>query len=241
VLAIDPQTGKIKWYYQFTPHDVHVWDANEPAVLVDTPYRGQERKLLLLANRNGFFYVLDRTNGKLLLGKQFVDRLTWASGIGADGRPQLLQEGDVRCPEAPANWNATAFSPMTHLFYVVVDEKCTVQLQGGGKAKHPEVGPAQRYLRALNIETGKVVWQDKLRGNVEGKRRAGVLATAGGLIFYGDPAGDFVAADESSGKVLWHLTTSGENKASPMTYTAGGRQYVAVAIGANIISFGLPQ
>src|SRR5205814_5802143 len=98
VLALNPDTGKLKWYYQFTPHDVHVWDATEPPVLVDTRYRGQDRKLLMMANRNGFFYVLDRTNGQVLLAKPFINRLTWASGIGADGRPQLIQEGDVSCP-----------------------------------------------------------------------------------------------------------------------------------------------
>jgi PQQ-dependent dehydrogenase (methanol/ethanol family) len=242
VLAVDPHTGKIKWYYQFTPHDVHVFDANEPAVLVDTEYQGEPRKLLLLANRNGFFYVLDRTNGKLLLGKPFITHLTWASGIGPDGRPQLLQEGDVTCPgeDTATNWSATSFSPLTHLFYVMANEKCIARLNGNFRDK-PHVGPAQRYLRALNIETGKIVWQDKLEGNAEGKRKAGVLGTAGGLIFYGAPAGDFEAVDESNGKVLWHFTTSGENKASPMTYTAGGRQYVAMAIGANIISFALPD
>ena len=110
ILALNPDTGKLKWYYQFTPHDVHVWDATEPPVLIDTLYRGQDKKLLLLANRNGFFYVLDRTNGKILLAKSFMKHLTWASGIGADGRPQLLPEGDVTCPEDATNWNATAFS-----------------------------------------------------------------------------------------------------------------------------------
>ena len=97
MLALDPDTGKLKWHYQFTPHDVHVWDATEPPVLVNARYRGQDRKLLLQANRNGFFYVLDRTNGKVLLAKKFVEQVTWASGIGADGRPQLLP---------PANWYA---------------------------------------------------------------------------------------------------------------------------------------
>jgi PQQ-dependent dehydrogenase (methanol/ethanol family) len=241
ILALNPDTGKLKWYYQFTPHDVHVWDATEPPVLIDTLYRGQDRKLLLLANRNGFFYVLDRTNGKILLAKSFMKHLTWASGIGADGRPQLLPEGDVTCPEDAANWNATAFSPLTHLYYVMADEKCVIKLSPGNfKDEHPQAEPGKRYLRALDIETGKTVWEDPQIGTIEGKRKAGVLATAGGVLFYGDPTGDFVAVDERNGKTLWHFTTNGENKASPMTYMAGGQQFIVIAIGPNIVCFGLP-
>jgi PQQ-dependent dehydrogenase (methanol/ethanol family) len=241
ILALNPDTGKLKWYYQFTPHDVHVWDATEPPVLIDTLYRGQDKKLLLLANRNGFFYVLDRTNGKILLAKSFVKRLTWASGIGADGRPQLLPEGDVTCPEDATNWNATAFSPLTHLYYVMADEKCVVKLLPGKfKDERPQEEPAKRYLRALDIETGKTVWEDPQIGTIEGKRKAGVLATAGGVLFYGDPTGDFVAVDGRNGKTLWHFTTNGENKASPMTYMTGGQQFIAIAIGPNIVCFGLP-
>jgi PQQ-dependent dehydrogenase (methanol/ethanol family) len=241
ILALNPDTGKLKWYYQFTPHDVHVWDATETSVLIDTLYRGQDRKLLLLANRNGFFYVLDRTNGKILLAKSFMKHLTWASGIGADGRPQLLPEGNVTCPEDATNWNATAFSPLTHLYYVMADEKCVVKLSPGNfKDERPQVEPGKRYLRALDIETGKTVWEDPQVGTIEGKRKAGVLATAGGVLFYGDPTGDFVAVDQRNGKTLWHFTTNGENKASPMTYTAAGQQFIVIAIGPNIVCFGLP-
>src|SRR5688572_9151590 len=131
VLALDPATGKLKWYYQFTPHDVRDWDANEPNVLVNTTYRGEERKLLLHADRNGFFYVLDRTNGQLLLAEKFVRRLTWASGIGADGRPVRVPERDVSCPDHATNWHATAFSPTTRLYYVMATEKCVVRLSPG--------------------------------------------------------------------------------------------------------------
>jgi PQQ-dependent dehydrogenase (methanol/ethanol family) len=241
MLAFTPATGKLKWYFQFTPHDVHVWDATEPPVLVDTRYRGQNRKLLMMANRNGFFYVLDRTNGKVLLAKPFINRLTWASGIGVDGRPQLLQEGGVSCPEIAANWNATAFSTQTHLFYTVALEKCVAKLAPGDwKKEPPQKDPGKKYIRALDIETGKVVWEKAEIGNTEGKREAGLLATAGGLIFYGDPGGDFEAMDERNGKTLWHFITNGENKASPMTYIVGGRQFVAVAVGPNILSFALP-
>jgi PQQ-dependent dehydrogenase (methanol/ethanol family) len=241
ILALNPDTGKLKWYYQFTPHDVHVWDATETPVLVNTKYRGQDRKLLLQANRNGFFYVLDRTNGQILLAEKFVRRVTWASGIGPDGRPQLLDEGDVSCPEVATNWNSTAFSPVTHLYYVMALEKCAVRLKPGSwKNERPQLEPGKKYLRALDIETGKVVWEKPQIGPAEGKRNAGVLATAGGIVFYGDPSGDFVAVDERDGKTLWHFPTNGINKASPMTFAVDGKQFVALAVGPNILCFGLP-
>ena len=145
MLALDPDTGKLKWHYQFTPHDVHVWDATEPPVLVNARYHGQDRKLLLQANRNGFFYVLDRTNGKVLLAKKFVEQVTWASGIGADGRPQLLPPGELVCPEDATNWGATAYSPVTRLYYLMALEKCTVRLlPGNWNKEHPPEKPGQK-------------------------------------------------------------------------------------------------
>ena len=240
VLALDPATGKMKWYYQFTPHDLKDQDANQPPVLVDTRFHGQDRKLMLFANRNGFFYVLDRTNGKVLLAKPFVKRLTWASGIDADGRPQLQREGDLTCPDTATNWNATAFSPKTRLYYVVALEKCAVNLrEESWRKERSREQPGKKYLRALDIETGKIVWEMPQAGPWEGKREAGVLATAGGLLFYGDPPGDFVALDERIGKPLWHFPAGSENKTSPMTYMVGGEQFVAIAIGPNILCFGL--
>lgn len=240
ILALNPDTGKLKWYYQATPHDTHDWDAVAPLILVDTKFQGKLRKLLLFTNKNGFFYVLDRTNGHVLLAKPFV-RVTWASGIGPNGRPELLPEDRVVCPEVGTNWNATAFSPTTRLYYVMALEKCSVKLSPSSwKAGQPQEEPAKKYLRALDIDTGKLVWEDRQIGPVEGKRNAGVLATAGGLLFYGDPGGDVVAVDARNGKTLWHFPTSGENKASPMTYTIGGKQFVVLAVGPNVLSFGLP-
>ncbi|MGH9327159.1 MAG: PQQ-binding-like beta-propeller repeat protein [Terriglobia bacterium] len=238
ILALDPDNGKIKWYYQTTPHDVDSWDTTEPLVLVDTRYQGQNRKLLIHADRNGFFYVLDRTNGHVLLAKPFV-RENWASGIGADGRPELLPQDGVVCPEAGTNWNSTAFSPVTRLYYVMALEKCDVKLSSGNQAA-AHAKPAKKYLRALAIDSGKLVWQIPQFGPVEGKRDAGVLATAGGLLFYGDPTGDIVAVDERDGKTLWRFPTDGETKASPMTYTANGKQFIALAVGPNVLCFGLP-
>jgi PQQ-dependent dehydrogenase (methanol/ethanol family) len=227
ILAVNPDNGKLKWYYQTTPHDLHAWDATEPLVSIDTPYRGRNRKLLLQANRNGFFYVFDRTNGHILLAKPFV-RMTWASGIGADGRPQLVPNPGIVCPEWGTNWSATAFSRLTRLYYVTVFDKCV------------GVPSGTRYLQALNIDNGGTVWQDREIGPATGNNHPGVLATAGGLVFYGDRNGYVVAVDARTGKTLWHFAANGENKASPMTFTAGGKQFVALAVGPSILCFALP-
>jgi PQQ-dependent dehydrogenase (methanol/ethanol family) len=240
VLALDPTTGKLKWYYQFTPHDTRDWDAQEPNVLVNTTYRGQERKLLLHADRNGFFYVLDRTNGQLLLGEKFVKRLTWASGIGADGRPVRIPERDVSCPDHATNWHSTVFSPTTRLYYVMAMEKCVARASPGSwKTGRERLEPAKRYLRALDIETGKIVWEVPQEGPPDAKRDAGVLGTAAGMLFYGDASGYFVAADERDGKTLWRVPLNATIKTSPMTFAIGGQQYVALAVGSNILCFGL--
>ena len=240
ILALDPDNGRLKWYYQVTPHDIHDWDANAPLVLVDANYQGSDRKLLLHADKNGFFYVLDRTDGHVLVATKFVGA-TWAGGIAPNGRPQRLPEDGVVCPEVGTNLNATAFSPVTRLYYVVALEKCDAKLtSSGAKKSKTDQEPGKKYLRALDIETGKVVWEAPQIGPVDGKRNAGVLATAGGILFYGDPSGDVVALDERDGKALWHFPTNGINKASPMTYMVSGKQFVALAVGPNILCFGLP-
>jgi PQQ-dependent dehydrogenase (methanol/ethanol family) len=231
ILALDAASGALKWHYQFTPHDVRDRDATEPPVLVDTPYRGRPRKLLLHADRNGFFYVLDRTNGKLLLAKPFLRRVDWASEIGADGRPRVK---DPRgCPDDAANWSSTAFSPVTRLYYFLALEECVGERMG-----YPDQ-TGQRYLRAVNIETGAIVWEIPQPGPAKAKSWSGVLATAGGLVFYGKPNGGFDAAGARTGKTLWHFPTNVRMKASPMTFSVQGRQYVAVAAGPNILCFGL--
>lgn len=251
-LAIDAKTGKLLWYFQFTPHDLHDWDANEPVVLADTLWKGQPRKLLLHANRNGFLYVLDRTNGKLLLATQMVDRMNWASGIDQQtGAPSLLPanepsvQGTVACPavRGATNWYATAFNPATRLYYVMTVEDCTLyrKAEDGGYGRYNDPAhPAQKILRAFNIETGKVVWQIVLPGPVQ-SNYSGVLTTAGGLLFFGESSGGFAAADARTGKVVWHFETNRAIKASPMTYAIDGRQYVAIASGANVLSFALAK
>src|SRR5262249_14929212 len=137
VLALKPESGQLRWYYQFTPHDLHDWDAQQTAMLIDTPFGDRPRKLLAQASRNGFFYVLDRTTGELLLAKPFIHKLTWASGIGPDGRPRIeasatpTAEGAKACPAVAGatNWMSTAFHPGTGLFYVMATEKCQIYLK----------------------------------------------------------------------------------------------------------------
>ncbi|MBS1851128.1 MAG: PQQ-binding-like beta-propeller repeat protein [Acidobacteria bacterium] len=239
ILALDPATGKIKWFYQVSPEDVHDWDANAPAVLVNTDFQGKPRKLLLYANKNGFFYVFDRTDGHLLVAKPIV-KINWASGIGPDGRPQRLAENGVLCPEAGTNWGGTAFSPTTQWYYLIAHEKCDVDFSAvDSRKKQIEIPEDRKYLQAMNIQDGTIAWRIPLFGDADGKRNGGILATAGGLLFYGDPSGNVVAADAQNGQPLWHFPTNGENKTSPITYTIDGKQYVVLAVGPNLLAFGL--
>jgi len=251
-LAIEAKTGKLLWYYQFTPHDLHDWDANEPIVLVDTKWKGQYRKLLLHANRNGFFYVLDRTTGKPLLASRMVDKLTWATGI--DNRtwtPQLLPanetslHGTVTCPavRGATNWYSTAYNPATRLYYVMTVEDCTTYVKaddGGYRRYNNPADPPRKLLRAFNIETGTGAWQINLPGPVQ-SNYSGVLTTSGGLVFFGESTGGFAAVDAHTGHYLWHFETNHAMKASPMAYAIDGRQYFAIASGPNILSFAMPK
>jgi PQQ-dependent dehydrogenase (methanol/ethanol family) len=231
VLALNPKTGALKWHYQFTPHDLEDRDATEPNVLVDTIYNGKPRKLLLHADRNGFFYVLDRIGGELLLARPFLRRVDWAASIGSNGRPVVTDPHG--CPSDAANWDSTAFSPRTRLYYFMALEECT-----GKPTGYPDQ-TGQRFLRAVNIDTGEIAWEIPQPGPARAKTWSGVLATAGGLVFYGAPNGGFAAVDERTGKTLWQVPTNTRMKASPITFTVRGKQYVAVAAGPNILCFGL--
>jgi len=259
VVALDPETGKLRWHFQFTPHDLHDWDANQPPLLIDTAFRGRQRKLLAVGNRNGFFYLLDRVSGEFLLAEPFVKNLTWASGIGADGRPRLLPgyentvEGTRTCPSmtGAANWSSTAFNPATGLFYLMASEACAIFTKNadwfepgksfyGGTTRPAPVDGGGKFLRALDLETGKLVWEIP---NVGGSVTAsGLMSTAGGLVFYGDNTGGaFVAVDAKTGARLWHFDTGQIWKASPMTYAIDGKQYIGIAAGSTMMVFGLPD
>ena len=256
VLALDPETGTLKWYYQFTPHDLHDWDSTETPMVVDAEYHGEKRKLLLQGNRNGFFYVLDRTNGKFLAASPFVKNLTWAKGIGADGRPILAEgwqptaEGTRICPsmDGASNWMSTSFNPGTGLFYLMALEKCNIfsknnewWKQGesfyGGSAREDRTVRPRKYLRAIDPQTGRIVWEYEQKG--PGGSWAGLLTTATGLVIFGDDDGAMTAVDAETGKPLWHFNLSQHLHASPMTYEIDGRQYIGMAAGSNVVVFGL--
>jgi len=256
VIALEPKSGKLKWHYQFTPHDLHDWDATETPMLVDMTCQGSPRKVLLQGNRNGFFYVIDRTNGKFLTASPFVKKLTWAKKIGPDGRPVLAEawqptiEGTQICPsmEGASNWMSTAYHPGTGLFYLAALEKCNVfnknsewwkqgQSFYGGTARPVTAETPRKYLRAIDPQTGKIVWEYEQTG--AGQSWSGLFATASGLIFFGDDDGSFGALDAKTGKRLWHFPLNARWHASPMTYAVDGRQYIAVAMNSSIVAFGL--
>ena len=255
ILALDRKTGKLKWYYQFTPHDLWDWDATQTSVLVDADWQGRPRKLMLHANRNGFFYVFDRTDGTLLLAKQFIAKLTWASGIGPDRRPIKLPnqepspKGTFVCPsqDGATNWYSPSFNPATGLYYIQTNEKCSVYTKaeqgdwepgktylGGSQRTSPDPKP-QRILRALDIRTGEVRWEVPQPGRADSW--GGTLSTATGLVIFGEDSGALAAADAATGQVLWTFPTNHTWKASPMTYMFDQTQYVAVAAGSNILAF----
>jgi alcohol dehydrogenase (cytochrome c) len=256
VLALDPDSGKLKWYFQFTPHDLFDYDATETPVLIDTVYAGQPRKLLAEANRNGYFYVLDRSAGKFLSAVPFAEKLNWAKGIDKQGRPIRTEvmptaEGMRVCPgfSGATNWYAPSFNPETHLFYFLASENCNVYFKHAekfeeGKAfystgvKRSPGDDRQRILLAFNLESEKPVWRSVQVG--AGHSFAGTMTTRGGLVFFGDDAQSFEAVDAGTGAPLWHFNTGQNFHASPMSYAVNGTQYVAVASGSDIFSFALP-
>ena len=258
ILALDPKTGKLKWYFQFTPHDVWDYDAQETPALIDINWQGKPRKLLVQANRNGFFYVLDRTNGEFLLGTKYIKNVTWATGLTPQGRPlrvpdmEPTPEGKRVCPslEGASNWYSTSFNPATGLYYVQTNDKCGVFTKipmewaagrgymGGSFMQAPDE-PAQRVLRAIDVQTGKVRWELPQIGPVTSW--GGTLSTAGGIVIFGEDGGSLMAADATNGKPLWSFKTNQNWKASPMTYSFDNDQFVAVASGSAIIAFGLPD
>jgi alcohol dehydrogenase (cytochrome c) len=257
VLAIDPNTGKLKWYFQFTPHDLYDYDANETPVLVDKEENDVVRHLLLQADRNGFFYVLDRTDGKFLRATPFVEKLTWATGIDSSGRPLLsglipTKDGTHICPGivGATNWFSPSYNPNTGLFYVMALENCNLYFskpkpftQGetfyGTGTKHPVGVDSRKILLALSPSDGKKVWQYPQAGR--GNSWGGTLSTAGGLVFFADDAESFEAVDAETGQPLWHFNTGQSFSASPMTYAVDGVQYVAISAGSDVFSFALPH
>ena len=249
IVALNPDTGKLAWYFQPSPHDVHDWDAVETPVLFDAEFKGKQRKLLAQASRNSFFFVLDRTNGQHLVTAPFIDQ-TWASGVDSRGRPIAKPEaapspdGAVVEPSSDGgtNWMAPSYDPQTGLFYVNARRIFSIFYRTGtGKAEgwggRDRNLWANSTLRALDYRTGKVVWNHELG---HGSTIAGILTTAGHLLFTADNSGNLLALDPATGKTLWHLNVGAQLVASPMTYQLDGRQYLIVPVRDNVYAFALP-
>jgi alcohol dehydrogenase (cytochrome c) len=252
LLAIDVDTGKMRWHFQFTPHDVHDWDANQIPVLVDAEFGGRARSLVLMANRNGFFYVLDRKTGEYLRGTPYAKQ-TWAKGLDDKGRPiafpnmEPSEKGTLVYPslQGSTNWSSPSYSPMTGMIYVPVREmgsiyyKSSVEYRPGtyftGGSEKALDEEAWGAVRAIDIETGNAAWDFKLPS----PPWAGVMATAGGLVFGGSNEGNFYAVDANTGKPLWQFQTGGPIRCGPMSFLSEGKQRVAVSGGRSLFVFGI--
>jgi PQQ-dependent dehydrogenase (methanol/ethanol family) len=264
VVALDPDSGQRKWHFQFTPNDGHDWDSTEDMVLVDRTWRGQPRKLLMHADRNGHFYVLDRTTGAFLLGTPFIYQ-NWNTGFDAKGRP-IPVPGSNSSPEGSflvyptpggaTNYQAPSYSPITGLFYVAYSEAGAQYIsapqvpqkgreylgnapnRGAPPTRGPNDPAPNAGIKAIDPETGKTVWDFKV---FQGSLGNGVLATAGGVLFASSRDGNIIALDAKTGKHLWHYQTGGNHTASPISYAIDGRQYIALTAGNVLYSFTLPE
>lgn len=268
VLALDVDTGKLKWHFQFTPHDEWDWDSVQVPVLADISVRGRMRKAMLWGNRNGFYYVLDRATGEFIFGKPFVKQ-TWASGLDDKGRPMKIagrgpsRQGSQTWPgvQGGTNWFAPSFSPRTGLFYLTAwddyhstyfawdqqYERGKWFVAGGVKAPVPPTNREAMVtrttehgyaaVRALDPATGNVVWEFKMQDMSE----SGLLTTASDVLFSGNREGWFFALNAKTGALLWKKYLGGQVIASPITYEAGGKQYVSIAAGTGLFAFALNE
>jgi alcohol dehydrogenase (cytochrome c) len=255
MLALDADTGKLKWYFQFTPHDLYDYDATQIPVLLDAEWDGQPRKLLVQANRNGFLYVLDRTNGKFLKAAAFGN-VTWTRNIGPDGKPVLNPElvpnplGSRVCPGALGltNWYSPSYSPDTKLLYVATSDECDIftsapqpyrvghDFLGSVYVPDPIVRPTGA-LKAIDPTTGAVKWEFKYFSNPNG----GALSTAGGVVFAGESDGNFIALDGRTGKDLWNVQLGAAIYSTAITYRLDGKQYVVIPAGSALFAFAIAQ
>ena len=250
IVALNADTGKLVWHFQPSPHDVHDLDATQTPVLFNADFKGKPRKLVAQASRNGFYFLLDRTNGEYLTGAPFIDQ-TWSTGLNAQGRPipkpdsAPAPDGTLITPgsDGATNWMAPSFDPQTNLFYVTARRVFSIYYRTGtGKAEgwggRDQNLWASSTLRALDYRTGKVVWNHETG---EGENGSGILTTAGHLLFTADTSGNLLAVDPATGKTLWHLNAGGHMAASPMTYQLDGRQYLIAAVQDILYAFALPE
>ncbi len=258
VVALDADTGKLKWHYQFSPHNEFDWDATQVPVLADVQIQGRARKVMLWANRNGMFYVVDRTNGKFIMGKPFT-KVNWLKGFDEKGRPMLdpavkpTKEGTLVYPgnQGGTNWYNPSFSPATGLFYIPAWENSSSTYVKGEQP--PEFHDGQSFtglfprggattddvysaIVAMDPNSGDKKWAFRLSApSTEG----GILTTASNVLFGGGRDGQFVALDARDGKLLWETNLGPSVSAGPMTYQVDGKQYISIQAGTALYTFGL--
>ena len=260
VVALDADTGKLKWYYQFTPHDEMDYDATQVPVLADMNWQGRPRKVMLWANRNGLMYVLDRTNGQFLMGKPFA-KVNWMDGFDEQGRPRRVpgmgpsKEGTLIMPtvNGATNWYPPSYSPRTELFYIPGWENTgSIAIEGGRPQTAGNIPPGAPnlvlndrpeeqgygFVRAFDMKTGEKKWEYKMSDVTY----AGVLSTASDLVFSGGREGYFYALNARTGELLWKtFSLGGQVNSAPMSYMVDGKQYIAVAAGGSLFAFRLKE
>jgi alcohol dehydrogenase (cytochrome c) len=250
IVALNPDTGKMAWAFQPSPHDTHDWDAAETPVLVDGMFQGKPRKMLLQSSRNGYFFVLDRTDGSSLLTVPFGP-VNWATGVDKQGRPipdpakDPAPDGRLIAPDenGMTNFRAPSFDPKTGLFIVSSHPSYSLYFTKPADGTYGWAGAdydlwSKGVLQAIDYQTGKIKWAHELG---QGTPTAGVLTTASGLTFTGDVRGNVLALETSTGKTLWHAGSGGRMSTSPITYELGGRQYLLTSSGTVVFAWALPQ
>jgi alcohol dehydrogenase (cytochrome c) len=249
IVALNVATGKMAWYFQYTPHDTHDYDSAQVPVLFDGIVDGKPRKLLAQANREGYFFVLDRTTGKDILTKLYIPTMNWAEGLRPTGQPNPNQEkepqvgGSLVSPssDGSANFEAPTFSPATGIFYVNSTTSWSLFYASpdpGGPGHSEYTGFIRSALRAIDYKTGDVKWEhDYPGGAFSVGAYPGALSTAGNVVFAGDPVGNLIGFDAITGKILWHSPLGAEATNSPITFEMDGHEYVVMAAGDSLYAF----
>lgn len=255
VVALNPDTGKMAWYYQISPHDTHDWDSTQTPVLIDAEYQGHPRKMLAIAARNGYYFLLDRTNGKMLAIRPFIPTANAYKGVGSNG--QLIPNKDLEpsvggslvSPDSDGatNYPAPSYAPNTGLFYVNATTSYSIYYlprdsrdpTGFGRGIEHHTGLFDSSLLALDFATGNVKWEHKYpeEAGFWSSTYPGMLSTTSGLLFTGNPSGDFIAFDSRAGKSLWHAQLGTVVSNTPETYLLDGKQYVLVGSGDALFAF----
>lgn len=253
VVALNPDDGSLRWHHQFTPHDTHDWDANQIPVLLDATYKGEDRKILAMANRNAFYYLLDRETGEYLQATPFAKQ-TWAERIDENGRPVLKPnieptvEGNLIYPslQGATNWFSPAYDPLRNYFYVAVREmgayyfKTEVDYEPGqpylgGGEQALSGDQASGFIKGINALSGDILWEFELHT----PPWSGVMSTAGGLVFGGTNEGNVFALDAQTGELKWDFQTGGAIRSNPISYLVDGTQMIAISGGNSLFVFGL--